>query len=591
MKQRLNQWEKPILLGLIASFSLLAIGFSLGPIFEGPDEIEHYRFVRYLQYYQSLPELAGQPYGQFHQAPLYYLLILPFASVLPDADFAEIDGRLNPYHGYQFEQVGNDNKNLYLHHRDESFPYASQTAVAVHSLRFISVFLGIGTVCISYRIFCLLWPENIFRRLLALAILVFWPQFIFISSVLNNDNLAFFWASLTLYLLLYQQQNGVTWRGASLLGLVLGLALLTKASLALLALPVGIATIFDKRKWKTAPLSLIITLIIAAWWYLRAYLSYGDFLGVNAMWQTWPDLALTESKAMDLGLGLQRLPYVYQSLWARFGSGSVAVASWLYSFFDIRLLAAGIGLLGLAYWKREDWQKNPKWRLQSLIVFVFAFTWLGSALSSSSVASAGNQGRYLFPGITAWSSILALGLETWFYRFPKLQSLLFSIFVFGIVSLISLFGYFYPAYQTLAVPASISQPLQIRYENAAELIGMSLPPTAEAGETIRIELYWRALAPVSPDLQTYVHTAFAENVLWRDSIPALGLRPADDWLAGETWAESYQFTIPRDSLAGTEYLIVAGFYEPTTGESLMAYDAKGQEIDKVPVIAIVEIVE
>jgi hypothetical protein len=42
---------------------------------------------------------------------------------------------------------------------------------------------------------------------------------------------------------------------------------------------------------------------------------------------------------------------------------------------------------------------------------------------------------------------------------------------------------------------------------------------------------------------------------------------------------------------GTEYLVVVGFYEPTTGESLMAYDAEGQAIDRVPVIATLEIVE
>jgi 4-amino-4-deoxy-L-arabinose transferase-like glycosyltransferase len=589
MKQRLNQWEKPLTLGLICSFCLLAIGFSLGPIFEGPDEIEHYRFVRYLQKHQALPNLAGQPYGQFHQAPLYYLLLWPFASVLPDEDFAEIDGRLNPYHGYQFEQTGNDNKNLYLHHRDEDFPYASQTARAVHLLRLVSIILGTSTVWLSYRIFCLLWPENIFRRLLALAILVFWPQFIYISSVLNNDNLAFFLATLSLYLLLRQQKAG--WRGDGFLGVVLGLALLTKASLALLALPVGFGTVLDRRNWKTAPLTLAITLAIAGWWYLRSYLSYGDFLGVNAMWQTWPDLALRESGAMDIELGLQRLPYVYQSLWARFGSGSVAVASWIYSFFDIRLMMAIIGLLGVVYWKRKYWRNHRAKIMQNLIVLVFAFTWLASAISSSSVASAGNQGRYLFPGIAPWVSILAIGLEAWFHRFPKLQSLLINIAILALISLISLFAYFYPAYRALPLPSTIAQPLEIRYEETAELIGISINPTARAGETITIELYWRALVPASPSLQTFVHTAFAENILWRDSIPALGNRPADDWQAGESWTEPYRFTIPKDIESGTEYLIVAGFYEPATGESLMAYDGEGQELDRVPVIATLQIID
>jgi 4-amino-4-deoxy-L-arabinose transferase-like glycosyltransferase len=591
MNQRQNQWEKPIIVGLIAGFCLLAISFSLGPIFEGPDEIEHYRFVRYLQNHQTLPDLAGQPYGQFHQAPLYYLLLWPFASLLPDEDFAEIDGRLNPYHGYQFEQVGNDNKNLYLHYRNEDFPYASPIARAVHLLRLVSVILGTSTVWASYRIFCLLWPDNRFRRLLALAILVFWPQFIYISSVLNNDNLAFFLATLSLYLLLRQHQQGTTWRGASLLGLVLGLALLTKASLALLALPVGFATIFDKRKWKTAPLTLAITLIVAGWWYLRSYFAYGDFLGVNAMWQTWPDLALRESGAMDLGLGLQRLPYVYQSLWARFGSGSVAVASWIYTFFDIRLIMAIVGFLGAVYWKQAYWRNHRAKIMPNLIILVFAFTWLASAISSSSVASAGNQGRYLFPGIAAWVSLLAIGLDAWFHRFPKLQSLFISISIFATITLISLFGYFYPAYRALPLPTTIAQPLQIRYEETAELIGISLNPTARVGENLSIELYWRALAPASPNLQTYVHTAFAENVLWRDSIPAQGNRPANDWQADETWREIYRFTIPDETVSGTEFLIVAGFYEPETGESLMAYDSEGQEIDRVPVIATLRIID
>lgn len=586
MKERLNQWEKPFVWGLIASFALLAFGFSLGPIFEGPDEIEHYRFVRYLQEHRALPDLAGQAYGQFHQTPLYYLLLLPFASFLPDEDFAEIDGRLNPYHGYQFEQAGNDNKNLYLHHLDENFPYANSTARAVHLLRLISIALGTGSVWISYQIFRLLWPENNFRRLLALAIMAFWPQFIFISSVLNNDNLAFFLASLSLYLLIRQYKEGLNWRGASLLGLVLGLALLTKASLVLLALPVGFATVFDKRRWKTAPITLGLTLLIAGWWYLRSYFSYGDFLGVNAMWITWPDLALRETGTMDLGLGLQRLPYVYQSLWARFGSGSVAVANWMYLFFDIRVMVALVGLALAAFWKRQEWREEL---LLKLLILIFAFTWLASAISSSSVASAGNQGRYLFPGIATWAGLLAIGLEAIFQRIPK------SLFIlsgsFAAICLIALFGYFYPAYQPLPLPATIAQPLNIRYGESAELLGISVNPTARAGESLNIELYWRALAPASPTLQTYVHTAFAENILWRDSIPANGHRPADDWQVGETWTERYSFTIPEGIVAGTEFLIVAGLYETATEEALMAYDAEGNEIDRVPVIARLEIIE
>lgn len=47
--------------GIVAAHFLLAIGFSFGPIFEGPDEIEHYRVVRYLVEHRELPHPTGQP--------------------------------------------------------------------------------------------------------------------------------------------------------------------------------------------------------------------------------------------------------------------------------------------------------------------------------------------------------------------------------------------------------------------------------------------------------------------------------------------------------------------------------------------------
>ncbi len=48
MTSNWNRWE-PLAAGTVIIFSVcLMVVFSLGPIFEGPDEIEHYRYVRTL---------------------------------------------------------------------------------------------------------------------------------------------------------------------------------------------------------------------------------------------------------------------------------------------------------------------------------------------------------------------------------------------------------------------------------------------------------------------------------------------------------------------------------------------------------------
>ena len=585
-------YERAVIMLIISAFVGLAVGFSLGPIFEGPDEIEHYRFVRYVQRQQALPDPAGQPNGQFHQAPLYYVLLAPIAALLPDDDFSQIDGRINPYHGYQFEQPGNDNKNLYLHTRAEAFPYTSPTARAVHLLRLASIAIAAVTVYLVYRIMCLLWPDAPYRRLLALLTVAFWPQFMYLSSVINNDNLAILLATLACYLVLRQQKDGYTWRRSTALGVTLGAALLTKSSLTLLAVPVGLAVLSERRSWRYATLTLALTLLLAGWWYLRNLALTGDPTGIQAMFITWPDQTLRQGE-MALDIGLQRAPYAYQTLWARFGAGSVAVAEWIYRLFDALVLAGSLGLVVQIARKLRS-QSQPMnaliWR-QSLTITAFALVWIISLVMSASVASAGNQGRYLFPGIAAWSILLAFGLDAWLMRLPrKLTTPVYGI-TLGSVVLVCLFGYFYPAYRALPEPATIAKPLHYQYGNQARLLGMAPKnPTVAPGETATIELYWEALQPGDPGLQVYLHTAFAESLLWRDSIPGNGHRPADDWQPGERWTERYIFTAPPTLVPGQSYLLTAGLYQPQTGESIAATAPDGTSPGDAPVIATLEIV-
>ena len=65
--------EKLIVIAILAAYVFLVLVFSLGPIFEGPDEVHHFHYIYTLTQTRSLPDpLAPDP--EYHQAPLYSCL-------------------------------------------------------------------------------------------------------------------------------------------------------------------------------------------------------------------------------------------------------------------------------------------------------------------------------------------------------------------------------------------------------------------------------------------------------------------------------------------------------------------------------------
>lgn len=575
---------------LIIVFFLFSLAYSFGPIFEGPDEIEHYRYIRTLQATGQLPAPDGQPYGQFHQAPFYYVLLLPMAMLLPDDDFHEIDGRINPYHGYDLSRPGNDNKNVYLHYRAELFPtLSSPTARAVHVLRLFSIGLGVGTLLFAWASFRLIWPQHPHRQYLALGLLACWPQFTYISSVINNDNAAFFLASGAFYLCIRQIKQGVTWQSAGLLGVVLGLALLTKASLLILAVPIGLITLLQPRTWRYAVLTLVITLLVSGWWYWRNYTLTGDATGIQAMFTTWPAQVL-DAEGSPLLQGVERAVFGYRTFWARFGHGAVAVHDTIYQIYDVLGMVA-LGGLAYALWRGRRQQSGER-STHLLIIFVaaFALIWVFSLILSASIALAGNQGRYLFPGIIAWTVLITTGLEALLNRLKRPVVYAALVIGFALINLTALLGYFYPAYRVLPVPDDMPRFIGLNYENTAELMGMS-PVSLDIvpGQQFTVELYWRAIAPQPDTLLSYVHAVDAPHVIRRDSIPGNGHRPAQNWLPGETWAERYVVSIPADLEDGTEYLLAIGLYHPEEGRSLSATDPNGTNVGTTPILGVLRV--
>ena len=583
----LPRYERPVVIAILSAFLLLTIAFSLGPISESPDEYAHYYFMRFLIQNHTLPDPVTRPFIQAHQAPLYYVAGIPFLLVL-DSDQV-VPPIKNPWGGYKLDALGNDNKNIRLHSAAEDFPYtASPIALAIHVTRLLSILMGLGTVIASYFIFRLLWPANPPLRLAALGFVAFWPQFVWLSSVLNNDNALNLLSTVTLLVVLTFQRRGLTTRSAILLGGVFGLALLAKASAVFLAIPIGVALLMDLKRWRYALIAIGLALVLAAWWYVRNMLTIHTLSG----WPDGPQYGGLEPGQSLLAVAWDRLPFVYDGFWARFGQVDIPVSPLMYRFFDVLLI---VSLVGLVIWlvrmfRRVDWARwNTTHNRDFLIMASFGLAWIAGVVYSAGVVSQGNQGRYMQPGIAAWAAILALGTAALIPERFRLRAALAEASVMAGVTAVCLFGFFYPAFRPLPVPAHVDRPLDIRFGDSARLIGMSpAQPHGHPGDTITISLYWQALAPTTGNLAVYLHSVDSPAVQ-RDSFPATGNLRSIDWLPGQTWQERYVITIPNKKAAPqTVSDLMVGLYHydenspDKVGDELPAFDSSG-----APVRAIV----
>ena len=61
-----RRFERWVLCGIAFVYLALALGFSAGPVFESPDEIDHYGYSRYLLHQRRLPNPYALPQGEYH---------------------------------------------------------------------------------------------------------------------------------------------------------------------------------------------------------------------------------------------------------------------------------------------------------------------------------------------------------------------------------------------------------------------------------------------------------------------------------------------------------------------------------------------
>ena len=146
-----------------------------------------------------------------------------------------------------------------------SYPAVWLMQALLHALTAYLIYL------IAYRVFRETNGERI--GLIAAALFAFWPDLIEISAMLMTETLYLFFTVLTAYLFVRAYQSPKNFWLAFLLGVVTGLAILTRPPLLLFA-PVLIYCYYRIKQYRSISIYLISLIAVLLPWTLRNYLLY-----------------------------------------------------------------------------------------------------------------------------------------------------------------------------------------------------------------------------------------------------------------------------------------------------------------------------
>ncbi len=564
--------------GIALLYLLLASLYHVAvPLGEGPDEPGHMRYVLFLASQQRLP-VQRQPYetsdvpGEGHQPPLAYLLATPAALWLP-TNQRTLSLTANP----QFTWSGGNDPAAFMRASNQYMPWQGVT-LAWHLARGFSTLWGLVTLACIWGIARTLAPDDVWLAVLATTLTATLPQFLFTSVLVTNDALlialaaAILWGCVALLATAPHPHRLI-----ALLGLLCGLALLTKQS-ALLLLPIAAWSIWRVEQGRGVLLWAALTTGVAGWWYFRNLALYGDPMGLQSFRSTY---ATDPMRWADVQAWRSALGQLLRSSWALFGWINLPAPRWVYALYALVGGVAGAG------WLLRR-QPLPVTWLPVLFLPLLTLAWL---LSFAAVAGlVAWQGRLLFPALATFALLLAGGLR----HLPRLPR---GALLAGLALLTAWLplGVIVPAYPWYTLPATRAQqqvgtPTYARYaaawEQGIELHGWYTTPTPplHAGQPINITLTWHALERVPHDWTVFVHLVDQQGniVAEHNSRPQVGQFPMPLWTPGDWLHDSHPLLLPADLPTGT-YALRVGLYrpwqrDPRRGERQPVWAADGQPL-------------
>ena len=605
---------------LLALYIALAATYSVvTPLGEGPDEPGHAAYAFFLARTGRLPnQRTREVPGEGHQPPLAYALAAPMLLWLPAKERAlELPG--NP----RFVWAGGDQVNVAGHGSREFWPWPS-AVLGWHMARLVSVLCGAATVWFTYLAARRLTNSASQSKipLLAASLVAFNPQFLFTSGLISNDALLAALSAALLWLALRQHagarsqepparsqeligqrndrehanQGNIGGVGNALaLGIVLGLALLTKLS-AVVLVPVALlgAVSIDTAKLSSrlrvlssCLLVLLATGATCGWWYWRNWQLYGDPLGLAAFQSEFTTQPFDSTSA---AAWVGALAQLHSSFWARFGWMNVAPPGWVLWALGVLEAVAACGW-ALTLMRRPTDDRRPMQHMQALIVVALlagTFVWLLAFARTAGLVAW--QGRLLFPALPAIALVLAVGIarlvaqveQHWPMQLALLDMGMCIPVGFAALALWLPFGVIARAYPPQVLPertalATLGTPVYGRFtpggRHGAELRGYQIAGDVRPGATLDIALVWHALGRQTRNWTVFVHLVDAnEQIVAQDNRePRNGAYPMGLWVKGDWVEDMHTLLLPATLPTGTYWLRIGTFDAAGTQERTGVY--------------------
>jgi hypothetical protein len=525
------------------------------PIWEAYDEPHHYEYVHYVATKHRLPQ-PGDPEAEElwekFQPPLYYLLAAASMNWVDVSD--NLQPVVNPYFTW-----GASGFNHAIHPDSERFPY-SGTVLAVHVVRLLSVVIGTIGVLLTYLTGLLISPRRKWIAIGALAVHAFWPQLLFVGSMVTNDVLAATMGSVVTFVLVWIVRRGAGGLQMMALGISLGLSLLSKMNtLALFPIAAVVLTTemvrrqrdVHKRKdrgwWMWLALSslpVVLALLV---------LANSSFIAIPGIWGTDPlerevHRGTSGSRSIDPWYCLgDALGHAARSSYAVFGWGNLETPTVLHRIIALLIALAVVGLVTMLI-RRQRLIAWPALLLCMTVVLLMLALLLATAVRSRTPDYA--QGRYLLPAMSAFSILLSTGwVAPWPARVGKLLTSIAMVVMFAIALALP-FHSIIPAYARPSLLSrdeleALGNPLEARFDDVAELLGYrTWSRRPKPGNRIGVTLYWRALTKPSENYAVRVEILGPDGKGYGSDLSY----PADGNFATSLWE-------PGDIFEDASYII------------------------------------